>query len=162
MIYAIIDERQSGKTQLAIDLWLADPENTILYVPKYEIKNILIKRMEDKFDPKNIANITQFHKNAGLGRSGIKKVIIDELFWRKDWKKDFGTFLTALLPMGVEEVYLIGSYKDKVKDSAALSKYKPLYSTVKEFRQNHFWNSEVLKNFEQFYDEQEEQQNEEL
>lgn len=154
MLYAVIDDRETGKTQLAIDIWLADPMNTTLIVDGMHRRADAIKRMGDKFPEQFINGIKPYNKNLFVGSGSVaKKIVWDEPFMKKEWK----AFLKSLQVASVSgvEVIIIGTFRNEIRDRMALAKLKPHYTTVKEFRQNHFWESEVMKGFEQFYDEQE-------
>lgn len=149
-MYAIIDERQTGKTQLAIDLFLRDPENTIFIVGNLNQRSTIIKRLGKVSDPNIIKNIKPFHKSLILGIK-FKNLIIDELFYKKDWKN-----LLLETNFNFEDIYIVSTFRDKIKDSAALKKHKNITITnIKSFRENHFYRTNSLKNFEKFYDENE-------
>lgn len=160
MLYVVNSERHKGKTELAIDIWLADPENTFFIVDKLETLKSLKDRIGDRMPSEFENHIKPYNKHLFIGTFlENKKIVWDEPFWKKDWQKFLKDLVVSHLGISAE-IILIGSFKHEIKDRAALAKFKPNYTTIKEFRANSFWYSEVMKKFEEFYNEQSE--NEEL
>lgn len=147
MIYAIIDERQKGKTTLALDLFLKDPENSILIVDNINQRIDVLKKIESKLKPEYVRNIKPYHKEIIKGLK-FKVLIIDELFF----KRDFKTFIDYA-KIVFEDIYITSTYKEKIKNEAFLKLNSAKITNVKNFRENNFYKSNTLQNFEKFYNE---------
>jgi len=148
MVHAIIDERQSGKTTLAIDLFLKDQVNTILVVMNTDVKKNIITEIGDSLQPENLKNIKPYHKNILIGNK-INNLVIDEFFYKKDFQLFFKT-----AKLVANNLYLIGSMKNKIKDMAFLKTFKGItISNVESFREKFYFINEKMEKFNKFYED---------
>ena len=148
MVHAIIDERQSGKTTLAIDLFLKDQVNTILVVMNTDVKKNIITEIGDSLQPENSKNIKPYHKNILIGNK-INNLVIDEFFYKKDFQLFFKT-----AKLVANNLYLIGSMKNKIKDMAFLKTFKGItISNVESFREKFYFINEKMEKFNKFYED---------
>jgi hypothetical protein len=151
MLCAIIDERQVGKTDLAIDIFLKNPLETLFIVMSYSTSKVIIERIEKKLghamDPNAKLNIKPYNTELLKGKKA-EVLLVDELYWKKDFKKFMKT-----AKLVAEEIFIIGSYKNPIKDAAYTKSVADVITSVKGFRSGEYLKSQVLKDFEKFYEE---------
>jgi hypothetical protein len=157
MIYAIVDNRSTGKTNLAIDLYIKDPKNNMLFCASQSEKKEMIIKILAKYptlDTKELVKrIKVAGKNAVIGNRA-KDVIFDEFFANKN-KEDLIFAANPTVSLDKGNIYIIGTYKDRIYDKSFITRFKAELYSVKSFRAKLNLNPELEK-FETFYNEFEE------